>query len=249
MTLQVFNNRYEIKYPVEIRRLPEIKSALSDFLTLDPNSLHDGGYYVRSIYFDSPNYRYYIEKKEGELVRIKARIRSYRSTPDAAPLGLFLELKGRYDRIVVKRRSPIDFALARQLLHEEPIQLDDGALRSSSVLAEFQYLAQRFRLAPCVTVLYHRTPYHGTFYPHVRVTFDQTLQSSPATTLNASSDDMVQALPANWLIMELKYNDRLPRPLIERLRSLGLEQQTYSKYAASIERCFGTFQVGQTRFF
>ena len=38
--------------------------------------------------------------------------------------------------------------------------------------------------------------------------------------------------------MELKYNDKLPQGLLRRINSLGLQQRTFSKYAASVERCF-----------
>ena len=237
------SHRYEIKYLVSAERLPAIEASLRGMLTLDPNAQSGNGYFPHSIYFDSPDYRFYREKREGELVRMKPRIRSYRPGPDAPATVFFLELKGRYDRAVIKRRVPIDRDRAQRLLDNGASDLGDAAA-SSSVLAEFQYLAARFRLEPRVTVLYHRTPYYGTFYPNVRVTFDRLLQCSPATTLEAPSDDFAFALPANHLVVELKYDNKIPRLLLERIHALGMEQRTFSKYVAGIERCFEAAPIG-----
>ncbi len=234
---RTFTNRFEIKYLVEARRLPEIHAALRDFLCLDVNGVHGGGYYVHSIYFDSPDFRFYREKSEGDLIRVKPRIRTYRTSLDGPPTGMFLELKGRYNRIVEKRRTRIDPALARELLCETPFD-PKGRTAGSSVLGEFQYLSHRFRLAPCVSVLYHRTAYFGAFYPDLRMTFDRMILCSPATSLTVPSEDFAQALPCSKLVIELKYNDKVPRLLLRRLNSLGLQRHTFSKYATALERSF-----------
>ena len=74
MITVAYTNRYEIKYRVPVRRLPEIEREIGDFLIRDVNGDQNGGYYNYSVYFDSPDYRYYTEKREGELTRIKPRI-------------------------------------------------------------------------------------------------------------------------------------------------------------------------------
>jgi len=237
---RTFTNRYEIKYPVEGSHLPEVKAALAEFLTPDSNGIHHGGiegYYVHSIYFDSPDFQFLREKFEGNLVRVKPRIRSYRASTDGAPKGIFLELKGRYDRIVQKRRCPIDHSLAQALLTQSPVH-PNGWSSKHSVLGEFQYMSHRLRLVPCVSVLYHRTAFFGTYWPDLRVTYDRLILCSPTTSLDAPSRDFTQATPCSRTILELKYNDKLPRLLLNRLNSLGLQQRTFSKYAVSFERCF-----------
>ena len=76
MSVNGFTNRYEIKYLVEARRIDEIKAKLAGFFEPDPNAVDGAGYYVYSIYFDSPLHRFYSEKREGQLTRIKPRIRT-----------------------------------------------------------------------------------------------------------------------------------------------------------------------------
>jgi len=72
---RAFTNRYEIKYLLGASRLADVQAALKDFLRLDANGSRDGGYYVHSIYFDSPDMRFLREKFEGDLIRVKPRIR------------------------------------------------------------------------------------------------------------------------------------------------------------------------------
>ena len=64
------------------------------------------------------------------------------------------------------------------------------------------------------------------------------LTSSLATTLSAPSEDFLQAIPSNQLVIELKYNNKIPRLILNRFNSLGLQQHTFSKFAIGLERCF-----------
>lgn len=246
MNSRTYSNRFEIKYVVETRQLPEIEAGLADFLEPDPNSHGGKGYYVHSIYFDSPDYRYYIDKVEGELIRIKPRIRCYRPALDVPPREVFLELKGRYDRVVAKRRTPIDLAMANYLL-STPAPVINGAAVNASALAEFSYLCQRHCLSPSVTVFYHRTPFHGIFYPNMRMTFDRAIQCSLLTQLDSPIADFGYALPPNKAIIELKYNEKISGLLLNRLRSLGLQQRTISKYGKSLEACYRQVYRGRVQ--
>ena len=234
---RAFTNRYEIKYLLDAGRLADVQAALKDYLHLDANGSHDGGYYVHSIYFDSPDMRFLREKFEGDLTRVKPRIRTYRSSLDGPPAGIFLELKGRYNRIVEKRRCPIDRSLAKLLLTETPVH-PNGWSAKHAVLGEFLYMSHRFQLAPAVSVLYHRTAFFGAYWPNLRITFDRLVLCSPATGLEAPSEDFVQTIPCSQTVMELKYNDKLPLTLLRRINSLGLQQRSFSKYAVSVQRCF-----------
>jgi len=233
-----FTNRYEIKYVVKTQRLEEIRHALSGFFEPDEWAGPGGGYYNYSIYFDSPHYDFYSEKREGNLVRIKPRIRLYRATPDAPTSNIYLELKGRYDRIVVKRRNRLTHDLARALLSSSGTAVFTDSDLESSALSEFAYLQEKFDLSPCVTIRYRREPLNAVFYGHVRITFDTMIQSSLMTSLDNPEDAFADAMPFNWFMLELKYNDVLPRLLIHRLNALGLQQQSVSKFALGLEACY-----------
>ena len=106
----------------------------------------------------------------------------------------------------------------------------------SAAVREFYYLARRYCLAPCVSVLYHRVAYFGAFYPNIRVTFDRVVRCSRYTGLDAREDALIHALRPEQLIVELKYNDKIPRLLLKRFNSLGLQQVTFSKFGVAMER-------------
>ena len=234
--MTAYNNRYEVKYLVETRRASEILHSLQGFFATDGNGDAEGGYYIYTVYFDSPDYQFYTEKREGEITRIKPRIRLYRQTPDGPPTAVFLELKGRHDRIVAKRRVPITLEQGRSLVAGD--KGCDGLDHNLSVVGEFRYLTDRFNLQPCVTVLYHRTAYDAAFYSGVRITFDRAIKSSLTTTLENRSADFSDALPSDRFIIELKYNDRIPRMILDRLNRHGLMQQSLSKYAIGLEQAW-----------
>ena len=56
------------------------------------------------------------------------------------------------------------------------------------------------------------------------------------TGLDAREDALIYALPPDQLIVELKYNDKIPRLLLQRFNSLGLQQVTLSKFGIAMER-------------
>jgi len=234
---QTYTNRYEIKYLIPATQLPLVHRALGEILEPDANNGSRGGYYNHSIYFDSPEYRYYTEKNEGNLERTKPRLRFYRPEITSAPKAISLELKGRHDRIVKKSRCRIDAATADALLKDA----DPAAVLADNiddVSNEFCYLAHKFNLQPCVTVLYRREAYFSNLYKSVRVTYDSNLLCSLSTQSMIPVDSYVETLPAGYVVVEVKYNDQIPKILLSRLNALGLQQKTFSKFAISLERSF-----------
>lgn len=243
---QAYTNRYEIKYLVPATQMHQVRSVLGELLVPDANNGSQNGYYNHSIYFDSPDYRYYTEKNEGDLVRTKPRLRYYRPAITSAPGAISLELKGRYDRIVTKGRCFVDAATAESLLNDA----DPAAALSDNVDAvskEFCYLAHRFNLQPCVTVLYHREAFFSNIYKSVRVTYDSGLLCSLSTRSLNPVDSYTDTLPTGQVVVEVKYNDQIPKILLSRLQYLGIQQRTFSKFAISLERCFEQLRSRQFR--
>lgn len=234
---QAYTNRYEVKYLVPAAKMPQVRRVLGELLVADTNSGSQGGYYNHSIYFDSPDLRYYTEKNEGDLVRTKPRLRFYRSAITSAPAAICLELKGRYDRIVTKKRCFVDAVTAESLLNDA----DPAAALAENdddVSKEFHYLAHRYNLQPCVTVLYRREAFFSNIYKSVRVTYDSGLLCSLSTRSLNPVDSYLDTLPTGEVVVEVKYNDQIPKILLTRLQSLGIQQRTFSKFAISLERSY-----------
>lgn len=237
MGIMTATNRFEIKYLVETSRFEEIKRAFTGLLVPDANNVDDRGYYNYSIYFDSPDHHAYLEKHEGQSLRVKPRIRFYRAATDDPPIGAFLELKKRNDRTVSKSRLPVPLDLAERLLTSGPVDIEHDR-NDPGALGEFLYLTRRFAMLPSVTVLYHRSAYHSPIYPQLRLTFDRGIRCSLRTGMNVPTSAFLYALEPRQMIVEMKFNEFAPELVMQRCRSLGLTQVTFSKFGVSVERCY-----------
>ncbi len=96
--------RQEDKFLINIDKENEIKNDLKNFFFLDKNSLDGSGYYNFSVYFDTPNYKFYREKKEGLRDRIKLRLRCHLKNLNEKPSFWFLEIKSRFAGTSQKKR-------------------------------------------------------------------------------------------------------------------------------------------------
>ena len=241
MLHKTFTNRFEIKYLVKTSQLAAVHSALSELLEPDPHTDSDGKYYNFSIYFDSPRYRFYSEKHEGLLQRLKPRLRAHLPAIDAPAQKVFLELKGRHDRTVQKQRTSVSLSMAQAMLAGE-LPAADSQVSGPNVYGEFEFLARRFGLGPVVSVLYTRTPFHFPLYPNVRLTFDTSIMGSLNTSLDSNRTGLQYVIPPTQALIELKYNDQIPQSVLYVLNRLELEQVTFSKFALALETCFHQFQ-------
>lgn len=230
-------NRHEIKYIMHAERAEVLRKSLSDVLIADAHtSSVSGGYYNHSIYFDSYGFQRYLEKHEGQDRRIKIRLRSYREFKDAAPRRRFLELKHRLGGIVKKDRLEITDAEGERLLRN-PTTPSPGFDSGSTVARTFMYHANNSLLRPVVSLQYHRTAYYSPIYPGVRITFDRMFVAARDVTLpeHQTAVPSIPAINPNLRIVELKYNNQVPRVFLERFRAHDLRQVTFSKYATAIE--------------
>ena len=235
---KVFTNRYEIKYIVPTRSLAYIRNSLMGLIVPDSFNIGANGYYNYSIYFDTLTYRFYREKHEGLLYRIKPRIRVYRDTLDGNISRVFLEFKIRHDRIVKKERTEITQNMMRQILSgcSEYIK-KENELNSDPVIRRFYSLTKRYYLKPKVVVYYNRSAFYSELYPNVRITFDSNLRGSLTVTGDALSGAFSYILSPHFSIIELKYNNKLPKIFISKIRELELRQATFSKYTTALEVC------------
>jgi hypothetical protein len=72
----------------------------------------------------------YTNRYEIKYLVASDRLPEIDASLDGPPTGVFLELKGRYDRIVHKRRVSTDVPLAERLLHQTPVHPNGWAAES-----------------------------------------------------------------------------------------------------------------------
>lgn len=234
MLHRTFTNRFEIKYLTTFEKAQRLRSTISEIFVTDDNAGDMDGYFNYSIYFDSPQYYFYREKQEGQLHRMKPRLRTHLPTSDAIPEKWFLELKGRHDRTVQKRRTQISLETAQSLVSGGPHieTIDNDTLR------DFEYLWTRMGLRPSVAVLYYREPFNSPYFSNVRITFDHRISGSLDFSLGQRSERLNYITHPTNVLVELKYTESLPRVIFEIFRRMEFQQITFSKYALCLESCF-----------
>jgi hypothetical protein len=231
-------NRYEMKYilPEALRR--ELESEFQYFVELDPFVAGRPGakYFVRSLYFDNEAFDHYFEKIDGLKHRNKFRVRTYTSDPEA-DVPRFLELKGRHNNLVLKRRTriqPVGFdprAFGERFSDQVLEHADPGPIRD-----RFRFDRFRRRVEPVMLIDYWRRAYVSKYDPGFRMTFDDNLYGTACDRLFPDPRFARKSLLAGRSILEVKFEHHIPRWFHSLIQTLELNRVSISKYCAGIEQ-------------
>lgn len=233
-------NRFELKYLVTLKKAENFKRDLRAYLKPDENGNGRGIYTLSSLYFDSPDYRCYWEKVDGIRYRRKLRIRHYEAgAPVSENTLVFAEIKQRVDRVTQKRRVQLPYREALALCHDREIPEHDS--RDDAVIEEIAALVWQYNLHPASLIQYRREAWVGTDYDiGLRVTFDTEMRycASPMRDAAMGIDAATTPnplFPPEWVIVEIKVNERIPYWLTELVAQHNLNLVRVSKYCRSIE--------------
>lgn len=219
--------RHELKYVVDDRDMVLIRERLSDICSLDRNTGADGGYLIRSVYFDDYNNTFYWENENGEDIRYKYRIRIY-NTSDKA---ISLEKKSKKSGMTLKKSVRITRSMADCLISEAgkgnggPPDISEGGL-----LTEFLLKREIMLLKPVVIVEYEREPFvyeEG----NVRITLDRNIKGSADFDHFFEKELLTRpVMDTGQHILEIKYDEFLPDFLRKQLNLGNLKRNSFSKY-------------------
>ncbi|MCR4695270.1 MAG: polyphosphate polymerase domain-containing protein [Pseudobutyrivibrio sp.] len=203
--------RHELKFLVSEETLERIKYRLMPIMELD--AYHgDDGYLIRSVYFDDYEDSCVADNLAGVDKRSKYRIRTYEANSD-------------FIRLEKKSKSN---GLNKKDMWELTKDQCDAYLDGQAHLMIPQMQA-RHMIPKCI-VEYHRLAFT---YPtgNVRITFDTNLRGSKnISDFYKDRIDAVPALPVGQHILEIKYDEVLPRFIQESVDTGNLMQQSFSKY-------------------
>lgn len=228
-------NRFELKYLITLRQAKQVKSALGAYLIPDEHGAHSGRYALASLYYDSPDLRCYWEKVDGVKFRRKLRIRHYETAePLTEDTPVFVEIKQRVDRVTQKRRVSLRYGDALRLCDERRIPAHEPADRA--VVEEIHGFLWHYDMRPASIVQYERQAFIGTAYDiGLRVTFDTFITAQTGRPRLHDPRSGVPLWGGNWVVMEIKVNERLPYWLTELVAAHNLQMVRVSKYCRSIE--------------
>lgn len=214
--------RHEEKYLIDTKTYYILRSLLGACMEPDMNAT-DGGYFIRSLYFDDIYDSAYNQKDAGVGRRRKHRIRIYNNSADV----IKYEIKDKFDNYISKISAPIT---ARQCVSMINTNFD-FMIDSNEQAMRVGYVDARCgMLHPRVIVDYDREVFvceEG----NVRITFDMNL-SAGLDSFDIFDADMitVPAMEPGQMILEVKYDDFLPNYIRKVLRKVDKRPCAMSKY-------------------
>lgn len=220
--------RNEWKYLIDTAQKEAICSRIAPLMQLDSHA-KNGGYTLRSLYFEDYFHTSYEEKDAGVLQRKKYRIRIY----DYSDKSIKLERKKKYGSYIYKESA--------SLTREEVYKILEGdyqfLLQSSQPLCqEFYFECISNVMRPRTIVDYERQPWildEGT----VRITFDMDVRAAIGSyDIFDATLPGLPVLEPGKCVMEVKFTEFLPRFVKEILPDRASEFTAVSKYVLCYEK-------------
>ena len=220
--------RNEWKYLISWGEKELITSRIAPLLHPDPNAVN-GGYLIRSLYFDDYWNTAYEQKDAGVLKRKKYRIRIYNYSDHS----IKLERKKKYGAYIYKQSAKITRGEFEAILAGDYNFL----LKSSQpLLQEFYVECRCHNLRPRTIVDYEREPWildAGT----VRITFDQNVRAAVGSfDIFDPSLPCLSVIDPGRLVMEVKFTEFLPKFVQDILPPQRAEMTAVSKYVLCYEK-------------
>ena len=243
--------RYELKYVIREPRAVAVADFVSSYLR---PSVHNGsgpirGHPVISLYLDSPGFFFFRQAFTGHKNRMKLRIRFYDGDWEHVA---FLEVKRRVSEVICKDRAMISREGVRQILSQgwpvRPYISDCAHLkhgrRRQDVADDFWGFANTIEARGMIYVSYYREIFESAADEELRVTMDRRIYGSrydqsgrlelPKRGWRPYLPPYLAPFPKDGVILELKFDERPPRWMVELVRIFNLQQTPVCKYSACV---------------
>jgi len=217
--------RHEIKYTLNQYEYLKFRDYCASFMDCDKNAGADGGYVVKSYYFDTLYYNDYTQKLNGVHDRKKYRVRTYGDTEHYK-----LEKKVKRGNLNKKFSGTIA-ANHADLLLSGRMDIKTGDENADAIISEMY-------LSNCRNSVYIEYTRQAFLIEELdlRVTFD----SKPGVlygkyNLNETKPDLIPFFYDDCVILEIKYKDVLPRWIEKAVHRMVPSEFSISKYVKSLE--------------
>ena len=241
--------RYEKKYLIHPRLMPQIRKWMEPFCIPDPNARGAvPEYTTTTMQLDTP---FMLLARAGErnaTPRFKMRIRTYGY--DAPPRGaVFVELKRRVTNgMVVKSRSMLTRSMwhPRIITHPEEAPMLRSAKDNSNFL-DFCRVARELGARPKMLIRYIRESYFSANDDYARVTFDRRVSYRSHNTWNLAGPELADwklwhpidtwmgmGMDYSPYILELKAMADAPTWMLELVERFNLDATGFCKYATAM---------------
>lgn len=217
--------RHEYKYYINRSQEALLHIKAAGLLEPDIHAGAEGGYLIRSLYFDDLDDTCLRENIDGTDPHSKFRIRYYND--DSCRLRL--EKKTKYRGMTLKETCPLTLEEYDMLVSQDFPDIAGMPRSKQKLLMDFRLRA----LIPKVIVSYRRVPFVYSC-GNVRVTFDQNVTSSGQTDRFLAGDYGERPVfSQGGCILEVKWDEILPLHIKETLKLDSLQWTSFSKYYMS----------------
>lgn len=217
--------RHEWKHLLTPAEALEIRSRLRFLMQPDPHADETGAYFIRSLYFDTPEDKALLEKIDGVNRREKFRLRCYNGSRDM----IRLEKKSKLDLLCSKETAVLSLPEAKALING-----DIGWMASAEgrpVVTELYLKMKCEGLRPKTLVDYTREPF--IYRPgNVRVTLDSNIRTGLRCTDFLNADCVTVPAGDAPIILEVKWDAYLPDLIRDAVQLRAKQAAAFSKYAA-----------------
>ncbi|MDA0813313.1 MAG: polyphosphate polymerase domain-containing protein [Verrucomicrobia bacterium] len=239
--------RFEQKYIIHPRLVPQIRKYLQPFCIPDPNGKGDiPEYIVTTLQLDTPQMDLALAKERKMFARFKLRIRTYGT--DANPnLPVFVELKRKVGGVIIKSRSKMkrgDYK-AGMLLRPEEMPVLKSA-KDNVNLMDFSRITRQIGARPRMLIRYIRESYFGANDDYARITFDRRVSYRPTRSWELPDERLADwkhwsamdtqtglRRPFAGYIFELKAMRDSPRWMLDLVERFNLQSTGFCKYGTA----------------
>jgi len=232
---RTLRSRFEVKYLVDPSLVPLLRKFILPFLRPDAFTKEPGASYdICSLYLDSPDLALCRQTLLGIKNRFKVRIRSYTDDP---LVPVYLEIKRRVDRIILKKRAIVDRERVPAVLDGRLPPREAVGAGSWENVSEFHHLVAVHGLRPVARVRYRREAYQSASGEPLRITFDREVACAETPGWSVShTDGEWSETPVEGAIFEVKFTHYYPSWVSDMVREFQLRQCSVPKYVLSMSR-------------
>jgi hypothetical protein len=239
--------RFEQKFIIHPRLVPQIRHYMEPFVVPDPNGKGDIPEYITTtLQLDRPTMDLALAKERKSFARFKLRIRTYGT--DSNPRNpVFFELKRKVGVVIIKSRARMSRAQYGPTVvpHPETAPMLKSPKENNNLI-EFCRIANTIGARPKMLIRYTRESYFGANDDYARITFDRRLCYRPTRVWDLPDERV--ASPKYWRVMDTQTALRRPYPgyifelkamrdtptwMMELVRRFNLNNTGFCKYAVA----------------
>lgn len=226
--------RHELKFFIPAHRISSLVKTFEPRCGWDRGVV--GAQEIVSLYYDTPDRKFFWDREESVAYRRKVRLRFYRS--GNATTFITLEIKEKHKNLVVKKRVPLPAETIERCLNKDfSMSTLLSFLPDSAVKREVQYLHTFFNLVPAAWIIYERVAFVGLQDRSLRLTIDSDIRTvEPMIFPEKDSTRPVDLFGENRGIFEVKTASSIPLWVSSMACSFELSQSRASKYCAAIKK-------------